>query len=237
VLERLRRNRAELAVALGAGKYAEFSPLQVARCRESARLIEAYARGRVLDVGCGHMIFRSAVLAHAVSYEGLDVAPRVGGVHFIDDACEMRSVPSSAFDTVLCFEVLEHLAAPERALAAIAAVLRPGGTLLVTVPHLSRLHEEPHDFFRYTGYGLRALAERVGLEVLEVRPYGGLATFLGHQVSTGLLGSLWSVRVVREVAYQVNRIALVYPALWVDRLVDRQHLFATGYALAARRPL
>src|SRR5687768_12738027 len=182
MLERLRRSREELAVALGAGKYAEFSPLQVARCRESARLIQTYAGGRVLDVGCGHMNFRGAILAHADSYEGLDVAPRVSGVHFVDDACEMRSVPRAVFDTVLCFEVLEHLAAPERALAMMAEVLRPGGKLLITVPHLSRLHEEPHDYFRYTGYGLRALTERAGFKVLEIKPYGGLATFLAHQV-------------------------------------------------------
>jgi SAM-dependent methyltransferase len=182
------------------------------------------------------MPFRSMVLAHAASYEGLDLAPRIAGVHFIDDACEMRSVPRATFDTVLCFEVLEHLAAPERALGAMAEVLRPGGKLLVTVPHLSRLHEEPHDYFRYTGYGLRALTERAGLEVLEITPYAGLATFLAHQISTAVLGILWDARSIREVAYQINRVSFVYPALWLDRLVDRRHLFPVGYAMAARKP-
>jgi hypothetical protein len=74
------------------------------------------------------------------------------------------------------------------------------------------------------------------LKVLEIKPYGGLATFLAHQVSTLVLGSAWGMRVVREVAYQVNRVAIVYPALWMDRIVDRRRLFPVGYAMAAEKP-
>jgi SAM-dependent methyltransferase len=182
------------------------------------------------------MLFRNWVLEHAASYEGLDILPRVSGVHYVDDACDMRRVPRGAFDAVLCFEVLEHLASPDRALAAIADVLRPGGKLLVTVPHLSRLHEEPHDYFRYTGYGLRALTERAGLEVLEITPYAGLATFLAHQISTAMLGILWGAWGMREIAYQVNRVGFVYPPLWIDRLLTRKNLFPVGYSMAACKP-
>lgn len=236
MLERIRRNRACLSEAVGASRYRDFSAANASRFRESARLISAHATGRVLDVGCGHMPFRDLAVSHAASYEGLDIEPRVAGVDYVTDVCAMTGVPRNAFDTVLCFEVLEHLSDPSRALGAMAEVLRPGGKLLATAPHLSRLHEEPHDYFRYTGYGLRALVERAGLEVIELTPHAGVVTFLAHQVSTVVLGLVWGIPGLRQLAYQVNRFIFVYPALWMDRVVDRRHLFPLGYALVARKP-
>jgi len=236
VLERIRRNRGRLAEELGESRHRDFSAAQASRCREAERLISGHATGRVLDVGCGHMPFRRLALRHAATYEGLDIEPRVAGVDYVTDVGAMAGVPSNAFDTVLCFEVLEHVPDPDRALASMAGVLRPGGKLLVTVPHLSRLHEEPHDYFRYTGYGLRALVERAGLEVLELVPHAGVVSFLAHQISTVGLGLVWDIPGLRQLAYQMNRFIFVYPALWIDRVVDRRHLFPLGYALVARKP-
>jgi SAM-dependent methyltransferase len=233
--ERIRRGRAGLADAIGAGRYEEFSAMNAARFRATRRAIAEHARGRVLDVGCGHMPFRSSVLAHAQRYEGLDVEARVPGVDHIGDAQSMTGIQDQAYDTVICLEVLEHLPQPERALSEIARVLRPGGTLVLTVPHLSRLHEEPHDYFRFTRHGLRVVLERAGLEPLDVRPYAGLFSFLAHQLSTIAMGLAWPVPGVRPLVYELNRLALVYPPLWLDRF-DRQGLFAVGYVAIARRP-
>lgn len=235
MLERIRRNRGRLAEEFGESRYRDFSAAQASRWREAERLISVHTTGRVLDVGCGHMPFRRLVLRHATSYEGLDLEPRVAGVDYVTDVSVMTGVPRNAFDTVLCFEVLEHVPDPDRALGAIADVLRPGGKLLATAPHLSRLHEEPHDYFRYTGYGLRALVERAGLEVIELTPHAGVVSFLAHQISTVGLGLVWGIPGLRQLVYQVNRFIFVYPALWIDRVVDRRHLFPLGYGLVARK--
>lgn len=236
LLERIRRNRASIAEELGQRRYRDVSAAVASNIRITERLIANHARGRVLDVGCGHMPFRSIVLRHADSYEGLDIAPRVDGVRYVTDAVKMNGVPRNAFDTVLCSEVLEHVPAPDRTLAAIATVLRPGGKLIATVPHLSRLHEEPDDYYRYTGYGLRHLVEQAGFEVLALAPHAGLISFLGHQASTVLLGSVWSIPVLRDMAYHLNRFLLVYPALWLDSVIDRRSLFPLGYSVVARMP-
>lgn len=236
ILELIRKNRANLSAALGEGRYRHFSASTVSRIRETERLIVDHARGSVLDVGCGHMPFRTLLLRHAESYDGLDLEPRVEGVRYVTDAATMSGVPPGAFDTVLCSEVLEHVDNPDQVLAAIANVLRPGGKLLATVPHLSRLHEEPFDYYRYTGYGLRALLQRAKLEVVELTPQAGLVSFLAHQASTVFLGLLWGVPGLRHIAYQLNRFLLVYPALWLDRITDRGHLFPLGYAVVARKP-
>ncbi len=73
----------------------------------------------------------------------------------------------ASFDAVLCSQVLEHVFTPDEFLCEINRVLRPGGCLVLTVPFVWDEHEQPHDFARYSSYGLRALLERSGF-ALEV---------------------------------------------------------------------
>lgn len=232
----LKRNRAELSAAIGAGRYEGFSALNAARIRATRALITVRARGRVLDVGCGHMPFRADALRVATSYEGFDVERRTDGVTHVGDAEAMTDIASGSYDTVFCFEVLEHLPHPQRAAREMARVLTPGGTLLVSVPHLSRLHEEPHDYFRYTRHGLRVVLEDAGLVVERIEPTAGLLSFLAHQVSTVLVGLAWPVPGLRQLVYALNRLLLVWPVLWLDAVLDRNGLFALGYVAVARVP-
>jgi hypothetical protein len=48
-------------------------------------------------------------------------------------------------------------------------VLRPGGRLLLTVPFIWDEHEQPRDYARYSSFGLRALLERTGFELVAQR--------------------------------------------------------------------
>jgi SAM-dependent methyltransferase len=234
LLETIRRNRALLSDEMGRARYQDLSAVTRSRIDVTETLIAAHARGRVLDVGCGHMPFRESVLRHADSYEGLDIEARVAGVTYLSDGVAMTGVPRGAFDTVLCLEVLEHVPDPRGVLDTIAQVLRPGGVLILTAPHLSRLHEEPYDYFRYTSHGLRALAQSAGLEVVELAGHAGLLSFLSHQLSTVVCGVTWGVPGLRQVAYQLNRLFIVWPSLWLDRALGLGRLFPLGYLLVAR---
>ncbi|HEV7889394.1 MAG TPA: class I SAM-dependent methyltransferase, partial [Pyrinomonadaceae bacterium] len=62
-----------------------------------------------------------------------------------------------AFDVIVLSEVLEHVHSPHLAIANIRAALRDGGRLILTVPFLFPIHERPHDYYRYTRYGLEFL--------------------------------------------------------------------------------
>jgi SAM-dependent methyltransferase len=232
LLRRLADNRARMSEA---GEDASLSAASRIRFVISRALIARYARGTVLDVGCGRMPFRDDIVAAGARYEGLDIEARAPGVDHIGDVQDLHAIADDSFETVTCFEVLEHVPNPARAVSELARILKPGGSLLVTVPHLSRLHEQPHDYYRYTGYGLRALAEQAGLRVVEVGGYGGLASFLGHQASTMLLGLTWGIPGVSSAARALNRAALIGPIVQLDRL-DRSGLFALGFALVAAKP-
>lgn len=65
--------------------------------------------------------------------------------------------PDASFPTIVMIEVLEHLTEPSRALTEIYRVLTPGGTLILTTRFLAPPHDTPHDYFRFTSFGLEYL--------------------------------------------------------------------------------
>jgi len=194
-----------------------------------------HASGRLLDVGCGSMPYRQYVPPGVTSYEGMDVEARTAGVTYIGDAQDMSQIMAESYDMVLCSEVLEHLPRPEAAIAEMARILKPSGQLLLSVPFLSRLHEEPHDYFRYTEHGLRALLERHEFEVLEITTIGSVFSFLGHQISTLLVVGTWTVPVVRELMFGLNAALIALPCRLLDRLPGLARKLPAGYVAVAMK--
>jgi len=68
-------------------------------------------------------------------------------------------------------------------LGEIRRVLKPGGILFLTAPQMARLHGEPHDFFRFTRWGLQYLLEHNGFEIVHLEPHGGIVRALGSHVN------------------------------------------------------
>jgi len=157
-------------------------PLHLARrlLQQAIRERAHYARGWLLDVGCGGQPYRDLFM-NVTRYIGLDLPPN-GQAELYGDGMKMP-FRDAVFDTVLCNEVLEHVPEPSRLLEEAARVLRAGGVLLLTTPQTWGLHHEPHDFYRYTKYGLRYLGGKCGLEVIEVAPTCGLWATLTQRLA------------------------------------------------------
>jgi SAM-dependent methyltransferase len=105
-------------------------------------------------------------------YVGLDIdspVARQRGVADVFYAGKVFPFESASFDAVLCNQVLEHVFNPDEFLSEIARVLRPGGTLLLTVPFVWDEHEQPWDYARYSSFGLKALLEKQGFRVVSHR--------------------------------------------------------------------
>lgn len=66
-------------------------------------------------------------------------------------------VDDRSVDAVLATETLEHVLDPVQFLTEADRVLKPGGTLILTVPFAARWHFIPRDFWRFTPSGLREL--------------------------------------------------------------------------------
>ena len=69
----------------------------------------------------------------------------------------MPEIESSTYDCVFCSGVLEHIDDFQAALAEITRVLRPGGVLLLGLPFRQPVHQSPHDYWRFTEFGIRYL--------------------------------------------------------------------------------
>jgi len=129
---------------------------------------------RVLDAGCG-VAYGSMMLADAGAAEvvGVDndesviagllsssparVSIEVGDVTHL-------SHEDARFDIVVCFEVIEHVADPERVLDELYRVLRPGGLLVISTPNRDVYTPgNPYHLREMTPHELHArLSERFG---------------------------------------------------------------------------
>ena len=140
-----------------------------------------FATGKLIDLGCGIKPYKK-YYPEAQSYLGMDF-PSTAWKYESDDKPEIFGdildlpIKDGYFDTVLLFEVLEHLDNPQNAIKEINRILKPGGTLLFTVPFLYQLHEIPFDYLRYTSYYLEKLFKTNGFEILNLFSIGSFASF------------------------------------------------------------
>ena len=114
----------------------------VARCASDAK---------TLDIGCGGAPY-AKYFPNRVGFDhaaGPDVDV-VGDAHHLP-------FQDGEFERILCTEVLEHLLDPAKAIAEMRRVLQPGGMLILTTGFVFPLHDAPHDYWRFTRYGLEHL--------------------------------------------------------------------------------
>ena len=138
--------------------------------RKQIEGVAHYIRGRVLDIGAGERN-RYADLFKASEYVTMDV--HSGSNVQIVGSIEAVPAEAESFDSIVCTQVLEHVPHPVQAIKELHRVLKPGGHVLVTVPQVAELHEEPNDFFRYTPFGLEKLFGETGFHVVEKMQRGG----------------------------------------------------------------
>lgn len=76
---------------------------------------------------------------------------------------------NESYDNVVSFQVLEHHKSPEIFVKESFRILKNWGFLLVTVPFLYWIHENPNDFQRYTKYWLIELFSKNWFKIIEIK--------------------------------------------------------------------
>lgn len=197
----------------------------------------ARVRGTVVDLGCGGKPYQPLLGSAATRWLGFDLPSPVSGRPKADAFASGAAIPlrDGVADCVLSTQVIEHVPRPWDVFAESARLLRPGGSLIVTAPQAQWLHEEPHDYYRYTKYGLMELARQAGLEPVRVVPFGGALALIGFLVSihVPMLGAAerslwWNVRRSLQAAIQ-----------WTATLADRAVYVpgdTVGNMLVAEKP-
>jgi SAM-dependent methyltransferase len=181
---------------------------------------------RVLDAGAGEGQYRRHFASARYVGADLGIGDTAWDYRSLDVVCDLSVLPFSneIFDACLNIVTLEHVRQPDRVLREISRTLRPGGVLLLVVPQDWQVHQSPHDYFRYTRYGVTYLLEQAGFHEIAVEPGGGYFRLLGRRLLNGLefFPGLWKL----PAAFLLLPLGVLLPLL--DPL-DRRRDFTLGY--------
>jgi SAM-dependent methyltransferase len=161
---------------------------------------EPYLGRRVLDVGAGIGTFTELLAPLCELVVAVEADPeftRILEQRFADHSSVKvvhaeaeSSLPDGPFDSIVCFNVLEHIAADDEALTSFRGRLAPGGALLLLVPAHPRLYGATDRMLgherRYRKPQLRGRLENAGFSV-DVLRYVNPVGALGWLVSARLL--------------------------------------------------
>lgn len=197
------------------------------------RLITQHARGDLLDLGCGkaplYLVYRDLTTSQVcVDWERSMHEGAI--VDYVMDLNLKLDFRDNTFDTILLTDVLEHISSPEILFDEMARILKTDGKIILSVPFLYWLHEEPYDFYRFTEYKLRQFCEARKLEVLAIEVYGGAPEVILDIIGKNFLHS------------RSLKSAFASFALWVARRqffarisIKSRRQFPLGYSLVARK--
>jgi SAM-dependent methyltransferase len=148
--------------------------------RETAGLPDGY---RVLEIGCGtgyvlrmlkSVCNRGSVVGMDLFLEGLEMARLRSSAALVQGRIEQPPF-RHRFDVVGLFDTLEHIQDDRSALAHLHQLIRPGGTLLITVPAWQSLwsdfDEEAHHCRRYEASQLTDRLAEANFQVEYLTPF------------------------------------------------------------------
>lgn len=133
------------------------------RAKKQKEYIGRTASGLIIDIGAGRQTVRPFLQENS-QYIAIDYYDTSLNwyKHKPDLFADAQHLPLQSLkaDTVLLLDVLEHLPRPTQAIAEIHRILKPQGILILSIPFLYPLHDEPLDFHRWTKYGIKQLAQQ-----------------------------------------------------------------------------
>lgn len=196
-------------------------------------------RGRLLDVGCGEKPYKGILSPHVNSYVGIDLPHTIHAQCEIDAFANAHHLPfkEDTFDTVLCLEALEHVERPLDVIREMYAVLRKGGTLVLSAPQNYCLHNDPADFYRFTKQGLAELVgNQAGFTIRYMNSLGGTREFLFDALCKWLFMKVNAGVLGRILPRKLKKFIVIAPQalyLTVFKNTDVNTLFSLGNILVA----
>jgi SAM-dependent methyltransferase len=179
-----------------------------------------------LDLGSGNSPYRQLLELRGFAVKTMDVDPKTSP-DLIGSVEEIR-LSDESIDLVICTQVLEHSLDPATGLQEIFRILRPGGYLIASAPHIWFYHPHPSDNWRFTQEGLTRIVATAGLVPRKLLSQGG-SVLSYFQIVNFLLFGLLGKRggPVYAISNVIGKIG--------DRCF-RNSLFCLNFAILAQKP-
>lgn len=225
-----------------------WSPVKITTDLLLKSLTEAahkYAKGRLIDLGCGAKPYEKIFAPYVASHFGVDFS-QTASLHYAEatradllaDALDTK-LPAASFDTLLSTQVLEHVLETEKYIAECHRLLAQDGVGIFTIPFVWQCHAEPNDFYRFTCYSIERLFQQQGFRILELAPIGGAyAAVVQTEIISlhcremkGLLP-----RILRKLWNLVRLPILNWKALHLDSWVDNDKLCLNYLLVVSKEP-
>ncbi|MDO8510300.1 MAG: methyltransferase domain-containing protein [bacterium] len=189
--------------------------------------------GKTLDIGSGGGPYRS----HYPSRVSIDIEASPG-VDYVADAHDLSMFSDDEFDCILCTEVLEHLYDPQKAIGEMHRVLKKGGKVVLTTRFIFPLHNTPHDYWRFTRYGLEHLfSEFSSVEITEET--GTLGTLAVLYERLGFQTVLMHLKILNIFWITLSKLTFICRSLITKEFGDVTHaheerpIMTSGYYVYA----
>lgn len=187
-------------------------------------------RQRVLNIGAGGEIAKRISKLENAEITSLDCGEKKKP-DVIADARDMYMFDKNSFDIVFLMDVIEHIPEPHKAISEVFRVLKKGGTLVLSAPFIFPIHDAPHDYFRFTRFGLSHLLRN--FEDIEIREKND---YIHSQfVITARMLVTETKRSIFGGCLLFLSALIVYPIIFIiAKLIDSNYS-TTGYFIVARK--
>ncbi|WP_186647718.1 class I SAM-dependent methyltransferase [Fluviispira vulneris] len=218
----------------------------ISKCMEKES--KKYAKGNLIDIGCGKKPYEEIFLKYVKSYYGIDneltMKSNYGNETKADlyCDCENTGLMSESFDTLLSTQVLEHVFNTESFINECHRLLKKNGIAIFTVPQLWQLHSEPYDYYRFTKYSLISHFKNAGFEIIELYPIEGAFAAL---IQTKMVSIYSHINYTNKFTYPLKRFLrkvrkiFVYPILNICALKFDKYFYneklCLNYCLVVRK--
>ena len=131
-------------------------------------IAKEYVKGDLLEIGCGEGRGVGLLQEHVKTYNGIDkitavvdkLSVQFPQASFAQSIIPPLEFPDKMFDSIISFQVIEHIKDDKRYLQEIARVLKPGGVALLTTPNIKKsLSRNPWHIREYTASELTDLCQ------------------------------------------------------------------------------
>lgn len=189
---------------------------------------------KLLDAGAGECQYKAYFKHAEYTSQDLGIGDSSWDFSQIDIKSEIYDIPveNNSFDHILCIEVMEHLKYPHRAFKEFSRILRSGGKLFVVCPLTWSEHQIPHDFFRYTRYALKMLAEDNDFNIESINAMGGRHILLAqiiHETFNIYLAFLYKNHLkylgyICKIVFFPFLFILLFFLYYLDKTDKKKHL-------------